>query len=249
MPVRTIVRELFSENREHCARGLRRLTRTLSVGGEEELPEEERHEERAALAEKDCEARLLALTESEHEALRELAADALGAWGGDAAFAALARLTEDEIRQVRASAVGALEGWPGNEEAYELLLGGMDDSDWLVRMRAARALTGHEGVDAERALIAGLADPDSFVRHNCADALRHRDPDRILPGLRRLFDHPAPELLDGAFSLFGDLGTAEDARFLRKVGAWTNLTQPAPVKRAARDAARRIKSRLSDKNK
>ena len=247
MPVRTIVREIFSENREYCARGLRRLTRALSEDSETGLPAEDADEKRATLDEKGCQDRLLALAGSDDEALRELAADALGAWGGDAAYAALARLTQDNVKQVRASAVGAFDRWPDSDNAYELLLGAMDDSDWLVRMRAARALTAFDGRDAEQALVAGLTDPDSFVRNSCADALRHRPAEPILPALRRVFDHPAPEMLDAAFDLFGDLGTEEDARFLRKVGAWINLSQPALVKKHARDAARRIKARLAGK--
>ncbi len=247
MPVRTIVRELFSENKEHCARGLRRMTRALGTDSVTNEPAEDRHEKRTTLAEKGCEARLLALCKSDDTALRELAADALGSWHGDAALSALVTLTEDEVKQVRASAVGALVGWPESEQAYELLLGGMDDSDWLVRTRAAAGLATFEGADAEQALIAGLTDPDSFVRNNSADALRHRKPERILPGMRKVFDHPAPELLDAAFDLFGDVGGAEDAAFLRKVGAWTNLSQPARVKKLARAAAKRIKARLAGK--
>ena len=247
MPVRTIIRELFSDNAEYCARGLRRLTRTLGNDSETGKPAEDRDEKRETLTEKGCEARLLALTGSDDEALRELAADALGSWRGDAAFEALVGLIDDPIKQVRASAVGALEGWPESELAYELLLGAMDDSDWLVRMRASAALTVFDGADAEQLLIAALMDPDSFVRNNAADALRHRNPERILPGLRRVFDHPTTEHLDAAFDLFGDVGVAEDAAFLRKVGAWTNLSQPGPVKQRARKAAKRIRARLAGK--
>ncbi len=247
MPVRTMVRELFSENREHCARGLRRLNRALGTDSVTNQPAEDRDEKRETLAEKGCEGRLLELCRSDDPALRELTADALGSWGGDAAFKALVALTEDDVKQVRASAVGALVGWPESEEAYDLLLAAMDDSDWLVRTRGAAGLAAFEGKDAEQALIAGLMDPDSFVRNNSADSLRHRDPDRILPGMRKVFDHPAPELLHAAFDLFGDVGKAEDAAFLRKVGTWTNLSQPAQVKKLARAAAKRIKARLSGK--
>lgn len=247
MPMRTIWRELSSDNREMRMRGLRRLTRALGTDSETGEDASDREQKRETLCDKGCEALLLQLSASDEPAERELAADALAAWRGDNALQRLLKMTEDNEGKVRATALGALAMWPGHEEAYELLLMALEDSEWLVRMRAARALTVFEGVDAEQALLVALVDPDSFVRSSAADALRHRPPERILEGMRALFDHPAPHVLDAAFDLFGDVGVEEDRRFLAKVGSWTNLSQPGHVKGWARDAARRIKTRLSAK--
>lgn len=239
----TILRELRSPDAEVVARGLRRVAHDLGTDSLEGKRPADWEKRREALAE--AEPRILELASSEDETLRELAADALGGWLGDAALAALLVLARDETARVRASAVGALEYWPEDPRVRDAVLDAAQSGKWTVRMRAARALHAFSGEDAVDALFDGLLDPDSYVRQGAADSLAKRDPAEFLPRLRRLADHPAPHMLDAAMDLFGTVGTAEDAAFLAKTGSWLNLSQPGFVRAWARKAAKRIRARLA----
>ncbi len=189
------------------------------------------------------EERLLSLSREAAAVVRELAIDALSVFGGDGARARLLEACGDEVLEVRASAVGGLEAWPDDREIVEVLLIALEDSKWLVRMRAARALAGMAGSDVDAALIATLLDSESYVRTTAADALALRPPEAILPRLRRLMQQPSPHLFDAAFDLMGQIGVEEDAAFLARVGRFTNWSQPGPVKAWARAAARAIRER------
>jgi len=243
MPVRTITRLLMSDNVELCAKGLRLLSRSLGTDSVTGEPPADYDDKRARLAEKGAEERLLELAASEDVVYRELAAAALGAWMGDKAYEVLIKLCEDNTKEVRATALGAMEGWPDSEDAYELLLIGMDDTQWLVRMQSARALKPFAGEDADNALMTGLLDPNSFVRSCSAESLKQRDHAAIIGKVRELFDHPTPYMFDAALDLMGDIGSLDDAKFLARVGSWRNFSQPSHVRRWARDAAKRIKAR------
>lgn len=245
MPVRKIQLLVMSDNSEMCAKGLRLLTRTLGTDSVTNERPNDYAQKRAELAEKGAQDRLLALVAAEDEAHRELAAAALGAWLGDAAYEALIKASHDEVTAVRATAIGALEGWPESEQAYELLLLAIDDAAWLVRMQAARALRPFAGVDADNALLTALLDPNSFVRSCAGESLRQRDRDAIVDKVRAFFDHPAPYVFDAALDLMGEIGTEADAAFLAKVGSWRNLSQPSHVRKWARGAAKRIRARLA----
>lgn len=237
-------RALHAEHADAICKALRDIARTLGTDSVHGQRPADFSEQRAALAASDCGPRLLALARHADAVIRELSADALAAWGDDDARAALLQMVGDEVVEVRASAVGGLEHWPQHREVVETLLIAIEDSKWLVRMRAARALAGVAGDEADRALIAALLDSEPFVRSTAADALAQRPASQVLPRLRRLLDHPLPQLFDGAFDLIGQLGEEEDAVFLEKVGRWTNLSQPGPVKSRARAAARAIRGRL-----
>ena len=244
MSTPAIIRELFADRPEVVARGLRRLARWCGTDAESGKRPEDFESRRQELLERDCEARLLGLAAGDDDVLRELAMDALGAFAGDAALEALLTGCSDSVTEVRASAAGALESWPEDSRVRDALLTAVDDEKWLVRMRAARAMSAFEDEEVLDALLEALVDPDSFVRYGAADALRHKRSGAFLSRLRRHFDFPGPHMLDATMDLIADVGAAEDARFLAKVGGWTNFPQPGYVKRWARKAAGRIRGRL-----
>ena len=236
-----IRRDLGLTDPDLVANGLRRLVHHLGTDSVTNQRPPDFAERRAALV--DLEPRIVALSASTDEVLRELATDALGAMLGDAALPCLLALAQDPLERVRASAVGSLEGWPGDNAARDLLLASAAAGHWTVRMRASRALSAFDGPDVIEVLLEGLLDPDSYVRIACADSLRHRDPAQYLERLRGLADYPAPHQLDAAMDLFGHAGTLQDAAFLTKVGGWFNLSQPMFIRRWARKAAKAIRQR------
>ncbi len=243
MSTRSIVRGLRSDNPAVITRALRRFVRLLGSDTETGVRRPDWQELYDTFAAEAAETELLRHADSDDNATRELAMDCLAVWGGDAALQKLLQGVVDEVVEVRASAVGGLEGWPESEEALDTLVAAADEGEWSVRWRAARALAHFEDAEAVDALFAALLDPDSNVRCTAGDALRCHDPAVILPRLRRYFDHPSAHMLDSALELMGEIGGPDEAKFLAKVGGWTNLSQPAPVRRWARDAARRIKAR------
>lgn len=241
MSVAVIRRELAADDVDTRARGLRRLSLYCGSSSVDNRRPADFAERRQSLA--DCEANLFDFARGEDEVMRELAADALGAWLGDQALAVLLELTSDPVERVRASAIGALEGWPDDSRVLDVLLNALDAPRWTVRMRAARALAPFQDPQADDGLLEALVDPDSYVRSGACDALQQRDPARYLERLRKLSDYPAPHLLDAAMDLLGAVGTVEDAKFLEKAGSWLNLSQPGFVRSWARKAARKIRKR------
>jgi len=239
---RQIRREIASDDVETCAKGLRRLAQLLGTDSLSNLRPSDWQEKRDELA--DLQPRIMQLTGSAEEMLRELSADALGGWLGDEALEALLILARDPGERVRASAVGSLEYWPDRESAHDALLEGASAKQWTVRMRAARAMAAHTSAETLDALFECLVDPDSYVRNNAAESLKRRDTATFLPRLRKMQrEYPAPQMLDCAIELLGAVGTAEDAEFLAKVGSWLNLSQPSFVRSWARRAAKQIKLR------
>ncbi len=239
----TILREVRSADGDACARGLRRVTQLLATDSVHGKRPADWQAQRDALAE--LEPRFLELAQSSDAVLRELTADLLGSWLGDAALAALLVLARDEAERVRASAVGALEAWPNDPAAKEAVLDAAQSNKWTIRMRAVRALYPFAGQEVVDALFSGLIDDDSYVRQGAADSLARRPLPEFHARLRRLADYPAPHMLDAAMDLFGTIGTAEDAVFLAKTGSWLNLSQPSFVRAWARKAAKRIRERLA----
>ncbi len=244
MSTRSIARGLHADNHAVVTRSLRRIARMLGTDAEHGGRKPDWQANRDALAEADVEARLLALADDDDNAVRELAVDGLAVWTGDAALEKLLARCNDEVSEVRASAVGGLVAWPEDLRALDSLVAAMDDGNWTVRWRSARALAAFADKEAEHALFRALLDPDSNVRCTAAEALESHDPAVVLPRLRSYFDHPTAHMLDAALDLMGAIGGADDAKFLSKVGAWTNLSQPSQVRRWARDASKRIKARL-----
>jgi len=242
MSLASLQRELASNDPDACASGLRRLTKFCGTDSVTEQRPADLALRRARLG--DVEPRLLQLAHHEDEVLRELAADALGAWLGDAALEALITLAADPVERVRASAIGALEGWPHETRALHALLDAVHAARWTVRMRAARALRPFDDPEVDGALLEALVDPDSYVRLSAADALRRRDCAHYLERLRALRDYPAAHLLDAALDLLGAVGTAQDLPLLDKTGSWLNLSQPGHVRAWSRAAARQIRRRL-----
>jgi HEAT repeat protein len=242
MSTTLIRRDLALSDPDLVAQGLRRLARWLGTDTNNVRPAEF-SQRRAELL--DLEPRLLELSRSQDDMVRELATDALGAFLGDAAVARLVELAEDSCERVRASAVGALEYWPDHPKARVLLLASSAGGHWTVRMRATRALGGFSGADVIEVLMEGLLDPDSYVRFAAADSLRRQPAETFLPRLRQYADYPAPHLLDAAIDLLGDAGTREDEKFLSHVGGLFNLSQPKFIRSWARKAAKRIRIRLA----
>lgn len=243
MSTRSIARGLRSDNPAVATRALRRLARLLGTDAETGERRPDWQATYDAFAAEDIEPELLRHADSEDDATRELAMDALAVWGGDAALAKLLERVVDEVVEVRASAIGGLEGWPEDETALDTLVAAADDGEWNVRWRAARALAHFRDQEAIDALFGALLDPDSNVRCTAGEALSKHDPAVILPRVRGYFDYPSSHMLDSALDLIGEIGGLDDAKFLAKVGAWTNLSQPSQVRRWARDAAKRIKER------
>ena len=241
MSLASLKRELASTDPDACASGLRRLTRYCGTDSVTEQRPPDIAQRRAELG--DVEPRLLELAQSPDEVLRELAADALGAWLGAAALETLMTLAADPVERVRASAIGALEGWPHETRAQHALLYAVHAGRWTIRMRAARALRHFQDDEVDGALLEALVDPDSYVRLSAADSLRRRASAPYLERLRALRDYPAPHLLDAALDLLGAVGTPEDLPLLDKTGSWLNLSQPGHVRSWARKAARHIRQR------
>ena len=237
----TILREVQSPDVDVCARGLRRVAQALGADSVTAERASDWQVQRQALA--DLEPRLTELAGHADDVLRELTADALGAWQGDAALSALLVLARDGVERVRASAVGALEAWPDSLPARDAVLDATQSNKWSIRMRAARALVAFEGPDVVDALFTALVDDDSYVRQGAADSLARRPLPEFHARLRRLADYPAPHMLDAAMDLLGTIGTEEDAVFLARTGSWLNLSQPGFVRAWARRAARRIRDR------
>lgn len=242
MSTALIRRDLAMADPDLVANGLRRIVRWLGTDSENRRPADFASR-RAELA--DLEDRIVALSESPDDVVRELAADALFAFLGDRALGRLIALSQDSAERVRASAIGGLEGWPDDPAARNLLLASLAGGHWTVRMRAARALGAFAGPDAIDALLEGLMDPDSYVRFASADSLRRMPPDQYRERLRKLSEYPAPHLLDAAIDLLGDVGLEQDAKFLGEVGALFNLSQPAFIRRWARKASKNIRARLA----
>jgi hypothetical protein len=240
-----IRRELSRDDPDLVCQGLRRIARWLGPDLEDVRPADFASR-RAELT--DLEPRLLALSASEHDAVRELTADALGAFTGDSALARVLVLSEDPSERVRASAIGALEAWPESAAAEEQLLISLSAGHWTVRMQAARALRRFRGREVAMGLLDGLTDPDSYVRHGCSEALKHQNPEDYLLTLRKIQrEYPATHLLDATIDLLGAVGTEEDAAFLSKVGGWFNLSQPRFIRSWARQAAGQIRTRLKQR--
>lgn len=237
-----ILRELRHDRPEVVASGLRRLVRAIGHATDLEISDEQKTR-RKALEPEGIEARLLQLSQRDNAMVRELAVDALGAWRTEAARDRLMTMVEDEDVRVRASVIGALAPWVDEEEVGEACLLAFHDLDWQVRMRAVLAVAAGTTTDAKDALLEALVDEDGLVRNNAAEILKTRADERVLERVRKYFDYPNPQILDAALGLLGEIGDESDRKFLRKVGAFTNFSQPAYIKRWARDAAKRIKQR------
>ncbi len=237
------LRALQQNHADAWCKALRDIARYMGTDAETGARPADAEALRQELAAVDGETRLLALSRDAAPVVRELAVDALAAFGGDAARTRLLEACGDDVLEVRASAVGGLENWPVDREVVEVLLIALDDSKWLVRMRATRALAAVPGANVDAALITMLLDSENYVRTTAADALAVRPPEAILPRLRRLMQQPSPHLFDAAFDVMGRIGVEEDAAFLARVGRFINWSQPGPVKAWARAAARAIRAR------
>ncbi|MBM4059588.1 MAG: hypothetical protein FJ265_00615 [Planctomycetes bacterium] len=100
---------------------------------------------------------LLSLAADRQARHRRAAARALGAVGGEAAFAALRRLAADGEYTVRADALGSLPAGMGPAARDLLLTALRDDVDAYARQRAAKALAEHPSPQVAGALIDYLA--------------------------------------------------------------------------------------------
>ncbi|HMG26150.1 MAG TPA: NifU N-terminal domain-containing protein [Acidimicrobiia bacterium] len=114
--------------------------------------------------------RILAATEHEDAAHRQVAAALLADAPSDAAAGAWARLLDDPSRAVRRSVVDAVAG-AEREELRPLLERALDDPDAWIRWKALSGMAAL-GVGASRAAVAARAeDPDFRVRLEAARLL------------------------------------------------------------------------------
>ena len=109
--------------------------------------------------------------------VRQRAAEALGRLGGATASEALAEGLDDPLKEVRLASVEGLAANDPSVATTTLRRMVRSDSEWEVRVRAARAL-GSIGTEEVRGdLEAALEDDNEFVRSAAAYAIRLLDPD------------------------------------------------------------------------
>jgi HEAT repeat protein len=116
----------------------------------------------------------------------------------------LIELTWDPDPNVRASAVETL-GTRSGRAVGAALLARLDDSEWFVRVHAARAAGQVLGVEAAPTLARLLADERWWVRTAAKDALRGLGPDAV-PSLLSILAHADPFARNGAAEVLQDVG-------------------------------------------
>ncbi|MBM2822636.1 MAG: hypothetical protein HW413_1382 [Thermoleophilia bacterium] len=116
----------------------------------------------------------------------------------------LIELTWDPDPNVRASAVETL-GTRSGRAAGAALLARLDDSEWFVRVHAARAAGQVLGVDAAPTIARLLADERWWVRTAAKDALRGLGVDAV-PSLLSILAHEDPFARNGAAEVLQDIG-------------------------------------------
>jgi HEAT repeat protein len=116
----------------------------------------------------------------------------------------LIELTWDPDPNVRASAVETL-GTRSGRAAGVALLARLDDSEWFVRVHAARAAGQVLGVEAAPTVARLLADERWWVRTAAKDALRGLGADAV-SSLLSILAHEDPFARNGAAEVLQDIG-------------------------------------------
>jgi HEAT repeat protein len=118
--------------------------------------------------------------------------------------ASLIELTWDSDPNVRAAAVETL-GTRSGSGVGAALLARLDDSEWFVRVHAARAAGHVVGPDAAPTITRHLAEERWWVRTAAKDALRAMGADAI-PSLLAVLAHEDPFARNGAAEVLQDIG-------------------------------------------
>jgi HEAT repeat protein len=118
--------------------------------------------------------------------------------------ATLIDLTWDTDPNVRAAAVETL-GTRNGPAVGAALLARLDDSEWFVRVHAARAAGHVLGVDAAPTIARHLAEERWWVRTAAKDALRGMGAEAV-PSLLAVLTHEDPFARNGAAEVLQDIG-------------------------------------------
>jgi HEAT repeat protein len=116
----------------------------------------------------------------------------------------LIELTWDADPNVRAAVVETLGSRSGSAVGAALVAR-LDDSEWFVRVHAARAAGHVVGADAAPTIIRLLADERWWVRTAAKDALRGMGSDAV-PSLLSILAHDDPFARNGAAEVLQDIG-------------------------------------------
>jgi HEAT repeat protein len=122
----------------------------------------------------------------------------------DLGEATLIDLTWDTDPNVRAAAVETL-GTRSGSAVGAALLARLDDSEWFVRVHAARAAGHVLGVDAAPTITRHLAEQRWWVRTAAKDALRGMGSEAV-PSLLAVLGHKDPFARNGAAEVLQDIG-------------------------------------------
>lgn len=146
---------------------------------------------------------LVQLLRDWNPAVRFWGAALLGAYPG-LGDSTLITLTWDADPNVRAAAVETL-GTRSGSEVGAALLARLDDSEWFVRVHAARAAGHVLGAEAAPSTTRLLADERWWVRTAAKDALRGMGVDAI-PALLSVLGHEDVFARNGAAEILQDIG-------------------------------------------
>ena len=116
----------------------------------------------------------------------------------------LIELTWDQDPNVRAAAVETL-GTRTGHAVGAALLARLDDSEWFVRVHAARAAGHVLGAEAAPTVVRLLSDPRWWVRTAAKDALRGMGSDAV-PALLSILAHNDRFARNGAAEVLQDIG-------------------------------------------
>jgi GNAT superfamily N-acetyltransferase len=122
----------------------------------------------------------------------------------DLAEPSLVELTWDPDPNVRAAAVETL-GTRSGKSVETALLARLDDSEWFVRVHAARAAGHVAGAEAAPSITRLLADDRWWVRTAAKDALRGMGSDAV-PSLLSVLTHDDLFARNGAAEVLQDIG-------------------------------------------
>ncbi len=147
--------------------------------------------------------RLVPLLRDWNPAVRFWGATLLHAYP-DLAESTLIQLTWDQDPNVRAAAVETL-GTRHGDGVGTAVAARLDDSEWFVRVHAARAAGQVVGADAAPSIARLLSDERWWVRTAAKDALRGLGPDAV-PALLSALGHEDRFARNGAAEVLQDIG-------------------------------------------
>lgn len=148
-------------------------------------------------------AQLLTLLRDSHPLVRFWGATLLRPYP-ELGSAMLIELTWDSDPNVRAAAVETL-GTRSGHGVGVALLARLDDTEWFVRVHAARAAGNVLGAEAAPTIARHLAEERWWVRTAAKDALRGMGSDAV-PSLLAILTHEDPFARNGAAEVLQDIG-------------------------------------------